>query len=45
MGRMLAAVLATAADIELKSIRDRQRAGIAAAKVKVVCKGAAGTRR
>jgi DNA invertase Pin-like site-specific DNA recombinase len=34
MGRMLVTVLGMVADIELKFIRDRQRAGIAAAKVK-----------
>lgn len=38
-GRMVITVLGMVADMELKFIRDRQRAGIAAAKDKVVYKG------
>ncbi|MES0864889.1 recombinase family protein [Ruegeria sp. SCPT10] len=39
MGRMVITVLGMVADMELKFIRDRQRAGIAAAKDKGVYKG------
>ena len=39
MGRMVITVLGMVADVELKFIRDRQRAGIEAAKGKGVYKG------
>jgi DNA invertase Pin-like site-specific DNA recombinase len=39
MGRMVITVLGVAADMELKFIRDRQRAGIEAVKIKGVYKG------
>ena len=39
MGRLVITVLGTVADMELKFIRDRQRAGIEAAKGKGVYKG------
>ena len=39
MGRMVITVLGMTADMELKFIRDRQRAGIEAAKAKGVYKG------
>lgn len=39
MGRMVITVLGMVADMELKFIRDRQRAGIEAAKEKGVYKG------
>ena len=39
MGRMVITVLGMVADMELKFIKDRQRAGIEAAKAKGVYKG------
>lgn len=39
MGRMVITVLGMVADMELKFIKDRQRAGIEAAKTKGVYKG------
>lgn len=39
MGRMVIAILGMVADMELKFIKDRQRAGIEAAKAEGICKG------